>query len=173
MSLVYPLYVNRMLRACHSYVTCMCLYFIFMYSHAIRMSLMCTLISSICHSCVLLYHLYVTRLNSYVMVCHPYVTRMSIVFHSHLLVCHPYVTRMYSCVIRMSLVCTRICNGMSSVCHSYVICVLLTFTCMSSVCHSYELVCHLCVTRMWFYYNANVKCLEYVSRSLLLVPKKK
>ena len=72
-------------RVCHAYVTRM-------YSHVIRMSLVCTL----CHP-------YVTR-----------ITRMLSVCHSYVLLCHPYVTRMYSYVIRMSLVCTR----MSSVCHS-------------------------------------------------------
>ena len=49
------------------------------------MSLACTPLSSVCHSCVL--------------ACHPYVTR------SYVLVCHPYVTHLYSCVIRKSLVC--------------------------------------------------------------------
>ena len=70
---------------------------------------------------VLLYHSYVirtslvcTRMSS---VCHSYVTRMPSVCYSYVLLWHPYVTHMYSYVIRMSLVCTR----MSSVCHSYVI----------------------------------------------------
>ena len=46
--------------------------------------------------------------------------RMSSACHLYVLVCHPYVTRharMYSCVIRMSLVCTRIL----SVYHSYLV----------------------------------------------------
>ena len=51
-----------MSHVCYSYVTLMCLYFIYMYSYAIRMSLVCTLIPSVCHS--------------YVLVCHPYVTRI-------------------------------------------------------------------------------------------------
>ena len=70
---------------------------------------------------VLLYHSYVirtslvcTRMSS---VCHSYVTRMPSVCYSYVLLWHPYVTHMYSYVIRMSLECTR----MSSVCHSYVL----------------------------------------------------
>ena len=78
------------------------------HSYVIRTSLVCTRMSSVCHS-------YVTRMPS---VCYSYVrTSMASLCHSYVLVCHPYVTRMYSYVIRMSLVCTR----MSSVCHSYVI----------------------------------------------------
>ena len=71
-------------RVCHAYVTRM-------YSHVIRMSLVCTLchpyvtritrMLSVCHSYVLLCHPYVTRMYSYVTVCHSYVH-----------VCHPYVT---------------------------------------------------------------------------------
>ena len=91
MSIVY----TRMLRACHSYVTRMCLY----------LSL-CTRMLFICHS----YILYVIRMSLSS-------TRMSSVCHSYVLICHPYVIRMYSCVIRTSLVCTR----KSSLCQSYVI----------------------------------------------------
>ena len=56
---------------------------------------------------------------------------MSSVCHSYVLVCHPYVTRKYWCVIRMSLVFSR----------------------MSSVCHSYILLCHPYVTCLWFYHE--------------------
>ena len=72
--------------SCHPYVTRMSFV-----CHVIRMSLVCTRMLSVCHS--------------YVLICHLYVTRMSSVRHSYVLVCHPYVTRMYSSVIRMSLVC--------------------------------------------------------------------
>ena len=58
------------------------------------MSLVCTRMSSVCHSHVLVCH--------FIYSC---VIRVSLVCHSHVLVCHPYVTRMYSHVIRMSLVC--------------------------------------------------------------------
>ena len=54
------------------------------YLYSIRMSLVCTRMSSVYHS--------------YVIVCHPYVTRMysmSSVCHSYALICHPYVTRMW------------------------------------------------------------------------------
>ena len=81
---------------CHPYVTCI-------YSYVIRMSLVSTRMSSVCHS----YTRMSSMCHSYVLVCHPYVTRI--------LVCHPHVTRMhsyficmslvYSFVIRMSLVC--------------------------------------------------------------------
>ena len=106
------------------------------HSHVIRMSLVCTRISSACQSYVLMFHPYVTHMYSYVirtyvLVCHPYVNRMYLyvirmslvctcmpsVCQSYVPVCHLYVTRMYSYVIRMSLACTL----MSSVCHSYVV----------------------------------------------------
>ena len=58
------------------------------HSYVIRMLLLCacilsvcTLMSSVCHSNVL--------------VSHPYVTRISSVCHSYVFVCRPYVTRMY------------------------------------------------------------------------------
>ena len=82
------------------------------HSHVISMSLVCTCMSSVCHSCVLVCHPYVTRIYSYVIGMSLVCTRMSSVCHSYVLVCHPYVTRMYSYVIRMSL---------SSVCHSYLV----------------------------------------------------
>ena len=47
------------LLVCHPNVTCM-------YSYVIRTSLVCTCMSSICHSHVLVYHPYVTRMYSYV-----------------------------------------------------------------------------------------------------------
>ena len=104
-----------MLFVCQSYV-------LLYHSYIIRMTLLCTCMSFICHSyvfinhlCALVCHSYVTHIYSYVnrmsLVC----TRISLVCHSYVLVCHPYVTRMYSYVICMSLVCTR----MSSICHSY------------------------------------------------------
>ena len=99
------------------------------------MLLVCTRMSSVCHSYVLVCLPYVTGMYSYFIRMSLVCTRMSSVCHSYVLVCHPYVTRMYSYVFRMSLVCTR----MSSVCHSYT--------------HSYVLVCHPCVTRMWFYHE--------------------
>ena len=48
---------------------------------------------------------------------------------TYVLVCHPYVTRLFSCLIRISLLCTR----------------------MSSICYSYVLACHPYVTRMYSY----------------------
>ena len=86
------------------------------HSYVIRTSLVCTRMSSVCHSYVtrmpsvcysyvLLWHPYVTHMYSYVIRMSLVCTRMSSVCHSHVLVCHPYVTRMYSYVIRMSLVC--------------------------------------------------------------------
>ena len=97
-------YVIRMSLVCHPCVTGM-------YSYAIRMWLVCTRISSVCHSSVLVCHPYVTRMYSMSSVC----TRMSSVCDLYVLVCHPYVTHMYSYVIRMSLVCTRM-SSMSLVC---------------------------------------------------------
>ena len=104
--------------------------------YLIRMPVVCTRMSSACHS--------------YVLVCHPYITHMyslSSVCHSHVLVCHPYITHMYSYVIRMSLACTRmssVCHSYVLVCHPYVTCMYsyairksLVCTRMSSVCHSY------------------------------------
>ena len=98
--------------ACHLDVICMRSY----------LSL-CTLMSPVCHSFVLVYHPYVPRMYSYTIHMSLVCTRVPSVCHSYVRVCHPYfyrmypyVTRMYSYVIRMSLVCTR----MSSVCYSYV-----------------------------------------------------
>ena len=113
--------------ACYLHVTFMRSFFIYMYSYVIRMSVVCTPMSSACHSYVLVCngmslgctrmssvcqsrllvcHLHVTRMYSYVLVCHPYVTCM----YSYVLVRHPYVTRMYLYVIRMSLVCVFTMN---------------------------------------------------------------
>ena len=87
LQIFYTVYLLR-----HSHVICMRSYFIYMYPYAIRMSLVCTHMSSVCHSYVL-------------------------VGHSHVLVCHPYVLWMYSYIILMSL--ARTC--MSSVCDSSVV----------------------------------------------------
>ena len=83
---------------CHLYVTRM-------YSYFIRMSLVCTRMSFLCHLYVIVCHLYVTHMYSHVTRMSFVCTRMSSVCYSHVLVCHPYATRMYSYVIRMSLVC--------------------------------------------------------------------
>ena len=66
-------------------------------SYVIRMSLVCTRMSSVCHS--------------YVLVCHPYVILMSLVCTRMSTVCH-------SDVIRMSSVCHSYVTPMSSVCQS-------------------------------------------------------
>ena len=75
-------------------------YFICMYSYAIRMSVVCTHISSVCHSYVLC-----TRMSSVCIRMPSVCTRMSSLCHSYVLACHPYVTHIYLYVIRMSLVC--------------------------------------------------------------------
>ena len=62
------------------------------------------------------------------------------------LVCHSYVTRVYSYAILMSLVCTC----MTFICHSYVLVsnvISLAYSRISSVCHS----CHLYFSRMCSY----------------------
>ena len=101
----------------------------YVYSYVICMSLICTRMSSICHSYVLVCHPCVTLMYSYVIRMSLVCTRMSSVCHSYVLVCYPYVTRMYSYVIRMSLVFTR----MSSVCHSYVVFTMNLYRYSSSV----------------------------------------
>ena len=128
---------TRMLSACHSNVICMsCHPFVtHMYSYIIRISLVCTRMTLICHSFVIVCYPYVTRMYSYVIRISLVSTRMSSVWHSYVVVSQPYVTHMYSDVIRMSLVCTR----------------------MLSVCHSYVVVCHPYVTRMWFYHEPFLK----------------
>ena len=104
------------------------------------MSFVCTRMSSVYHSYVLVCHPFVTRMYLYVIrislvctrmssICHSYVLVCLSVCHSYVLIGHPYVTRMYCYVIRMPFVCIR----------------------MSFVCHSYVLACHSYVTRMWFY----------------------
>ena len=117
--------------ACHLHVSCMRSCFIYKHSYLIRMSVVCTRISSVCYSCVIGCHPYFTRMYSYVIRMSLVCTRISSVCHSYVLVCHLNATRMYSYVIRMSLVCTR----MSFVCPSYVL-----------VCHSY---CHSYVVLPW------------------------
>ena len=82
----------------------------------------CTHMSFVCQSYVLVGHLHITRI-------YPHLIRMSLVCTRMSLACHAYVTCMYSHVIHVSLVCTR----------------------MSSVGHSYLLVCPLYVTRMYSY----------------------
>ena len=92
------------------------------------MPFVCTRMSSVYHSYVLVCHAYVTRMYSYVTRIHSYVIRISLVFtrmssvcHSYALVCHPYVTRLHSYVTGMSLVCNPYVTRMSSVCHSSVV----------------------------------------------------
>ena len=79
-------------------------------SYVIRISVVCSRMSLVCH-------LYVTHINSYVIRMLLLCTRMLYVCHSYVRLRQPYVTRMYSYVTSKSLVCTR----MSSVCHSYVV----------------------------------------------------
>ena len=119
-----------------------------MYSYVIRMSFVCTRMSFVCHSSVVLpwtisntyfenhilyYQKALKKLTLFFCrtACHPYVTCMSFVCYLYTLEYHSYVTRMYSYVILMWLVCSR----MLSVCHSYVL-----------ICHLYLLVCHAYVT---------------------------
>ena len=108
---------------CHLYA----LIFVSMYSYVTRMSLVCTRISSVCPSYVLVYHPYVTRMYSYAIRMSLVCTRMSSVFlsyvpvcHSYVLVCHPYVTRMYSYVICMLLVCGFTMNHYHKIKQTYI-----------------------------------------------------
>ena len=85
-------------------------------------SLVCTRMSSACHSYVLVYHLCVARMYSHVTCMYSHV----MICHSYALTCHTYVTRMHSYVLyvfRMSLVCVLT----SSICHSYLL-----------ACHPYQ-----------------------------------
>ena len=108
----------------HSHVICMS----FVWAHILSI---CTRMPFVCQSCVLICHLYVTRMYSNVIRMSLICTPVTFVCHSYVLGCHPYVTRMYSYVIRISLVCTH----------------------MPSVCHSYVLICHPYVIHMWFYHE--------------------
>ena len=105
----------------HSHVICMRLYFTYMYFYAIRLSVVYTRISSVCH-------FYILLCNGMSSVC----TRMSSVCHSYVLSCHPYATRMYSYVIRMSSVCHLYVLR----CHPYVTRTYLHVTRVSLVCSS-------------------------------------
>ena len=109
-------------------------------SYVIRMSLVCTCMSPVCHSYVILISLVCTRMSflchSCVLVCHPYVTHMNLYVirtSLYVLVCHPYFTRMYSYAIHMS-----------------------------SVCRSYVFVCHLYVTAMWFHHESWKICAFFI-----------
>ena len=99
------------------------------------MPFVCTRMSSICHSYVLVC-MYVLVCNGMSLVS----TRMSSVCHLYVFVCHTYtyVTRMHSYVIRMSLVYTR----------------------MLSICHSHVLACHPYVTHMYSFYKHFNYCID-------------
>ena len=56
----------------------------------------------VCHSYVLVFHPYVTRMYSNVIRMLLVFTRMSSLCHLYVLVYHPYATRMYSYVTGMS-----------------------------------------------------------------------
>ena len=139
-----------MISSCHSHAICMRSYFIYMYSNAIRMWVVCTRISSVYHSYVLVFN--GTSLTFILMssVCDLYVIRMSPVCTRMSLVCHSYVTRM------------------SSVRH---FCILVCIY-MSSLCHLRVLICHPYVTRMWFYHEPFKKVKEKLNskRSLEWIP---
>ena len=123
---------------------------------------------------VLVCHLYITHIYSYVacmsFICHSCV----LVYYLYVLVCHSYVTRMYLHDIYMSFllvsnVISLAYTRISSVFHSYVICIsvvcarilsashvtpmyFMSSVCPSHVlyvmlCHSYVLVYHPYVTR--------------------------
>ena len=66
---------NRMSSACHSHVPVCDAYVTRIYSYVIRMSLVCTRMSSVCHSYVIRMSLVCTRMSSlcrlYVLVYHP------------------------------------------------------------------------------------------------------
>ena len=90
--------------------------------------------SFVYHSYVLVCHLYITRLYSYVIWISFVCTRMPSLCTRILSSC---VTRMYLYLIHMSLVCTR----------------------MSFVCHSHVIVCHSYVTRLWFNHEPHIPAL--------------
>ena len=103
-----------------------------MYSYIIRMSLVCTRMSSVCHSYVLVYNPYVTRMYSHVIRMSIVCTRMSSVCHSYVLVCYPYVTRMYSYAIRMSLICGFTMNLRRQLTIFKVIYNMISFLCLET-----------------------------------------
>ena len=65
------------------------------HSYVIRISLVCTRMSPVCHLYVLVCHPCVTRMYSYVTRMSLVCTRMSSVCHSYVLVYHPCVTRLW------------------------------------------------------------------------------
>ena len=103
---------NCFILVCHSYPTCMSSCLIYLYSYVIFMSLARARMSFVSHSHVLVCNgmsltcsITWSVCHSYVLVYHPYVTRMSYVCLSYVLVCHTYVSYIYSYMIRMSHVC--------------------------------------------------------------------
>ena len=78
--------------------------------YAIRMSIECTRISLVCHSCISSMYPFVIRMLLLYVRKSSVCTRILFVCHSYVLICHPYVTRMYSYVVRMSLVCGATMN---------------------------------------------------------------
>ena len=91
----YATLYTPMSSVCHSYVLVCHPYVTSIYSHVIRMSLVCTRMSSVCHAYVLVCHTYVTRMHSHVIRMSLICTRMSYVCHSYVLVCHLYFTCMW------------------------------------------------------------------------------
>ena len=100
------------------------------HSYAIRMSVVCTRVSQVCH-------LHVTHIYSHVIPISLACARIL-----SICTCIPFLGHSYVLVFNgMSLICT----SMSYACH------VLVCTCMSSVCHLDILVSHPCLTRMYSY----------------------
>ena len=82
---------------CHGYATRMYLY-------VNRMSLVCTHMSSVFPSHVLICHPYITVCTHMSSVYHSYV----LVCQSYVLVCHPYVTRMWFYLLPLTFFTTMV-----------------------------------------------------------------
>ena len=95
---------------------------LFVYTHisskrtryAIRMSVVCTDMSSVCHLYVVMRYSYVFHMYWYVICISLVCTSMSSACRSYVIIYHTRVTRIYSHAIRMSLI--------STLCHSPVTC---------------------------------------------------
>ena len=72
------------------------------------MSLVCSRMSSLCHSYVFVCHPFVTRMYSYVILLLLVCICMTSFYYSYFLACHTYVTRVYLYLILLLLVCTRV-----------------------------------------------------------------
>ena len=130
-ALIFYLYVF----VCHSYVSRM-------YSYVICMSLVCTRMSSVCHSYVLVCHPYVTHMYSYV-------TRVSLVFTRMSSVCLSYMILLWIFKKLKFLNDTVYFRGNTSCCKKFIL-IVSNHRKMNNFVICYSSVCKYCLQIILF-----------------------